>query len=98
MNIKFSCNKHCADFEKTKEELIEQNQTFKFCPYCGEKFSIENLDDIVMDDLNKKTREHLQEYFNKLGIEATMEMIARVDNKVIKEMYNDLLRKKGLLK
>lgn len=96
--IKFICKKCGNTFEKEEFEIIEQGQSFRFCAYCGNKLSIENLSDVVKDDLDKRVKNNLNRYMNTLGIEGTIELVERNKNIACTRLYIDLLKEKGLWK
>jgi hypothetical protein len=52
MTIKLTC-KNGHSFEKTEEQLIELAQACRYC-YCGEKLSVQNLDEIVSEDMKQQ--------------------------------------------
>jgi len=102
MTIKFYCDNHCADFTKTEEQLIEQGQGFThcafYCAFCGEKLHIQNLDEIVKLDIEKRAEEYLTKGFNEIGIEATVELVERNKDQATYKIYKQILQKKGLMR
>ena len=97
MKIKFSCSKHCLDFEKTEEEL-QNEKVITHCPFCGEKLHILNLEEVVKKDIDTEVKDNLKKWFNELGIEGTIELIERHDNLAVQRLYKQELRKRGLIK
>jgi hypothetical protein len=96
MKVKFYCDNHCGDFEKDEQELRETAQSFRYCPYCGLKLKIKNLEEIIEDDLYKRAEEYLNTWLNTLGIEGTIELINRNKDYSCSKIYIELLQKKGL--
>jgi len=95
MIIKFYCDKHCADFKKDELELIYQQQVFKFCPFCGQKLKIANLDEIVKDDLEKRTKNNINKWFSEIGVDNTLDLIQRNKNNACARLYFEELKKRG---
>ena len=55
-------------------------------------------DDLMMELIYETAGQYLHKWFNELGIEGTMELIERQKEDKVKEVYMDILRKKGLVK
>jgi hypothetical protein len=95
MIIKFSCSKHCLDFEKTEEQLRTE-RAITHCPFCGEKLHIQNLNDVVASDMNKQVKEYIDKWFKELGIEGTIELVERnKDQAACYRLYKEELEKRG---
>lgn len=97
MTIKFSCNKHCLDFEKTYEEL-QQEKVITHCPYCGQKLRIQNINEIINTEIKQKVENYVTQAYKKLGLEGTLEAIEHLQNKTVKQYYQNEIRKRGLIK
>lgn len=96
MIIKFSCSKHCLDFEKTEEELRNE-KVITHCPYCGDKLRILNIEDVVKSDIDTQVKNYIDKWFKELGIEGTIEMIERNKNQEASyRLYKTELEKRGL--
>jgi len=96
MKIQFYCDNHCSDFEKNEKELRNATQSFRYCPYCGLKLKIRNLNNVVEKDLYIRANEYLNKWLNELGIEGTLELIERNKDCACNRIYEDLLKQKGL--
>lgn len=98
MNIRFVCSSCNCDFIKTDKQLSEEKQSMRFCPYCGCKLRLQNLDEIVKGDILKKVDKNIEEYLNSLGIEGTIELIERNKSLPYIHYFQDNLRKRGIIK
>jgi len=97
MEVFFFCNNHCADFSKTYTELCHE-EVIRFCPYCGGKLHIQNLEEILHEDIKKQVENYFKEALTSLGLEGTIEAIEHLQNKQTKKLYQDELRYRGLIK
>jgi thioredoxin reductase len=97
MIIKFSCKNRCLDFAKTEEELRNE-KVITHCPYCGEKLSVQNIDEVVNDDIQKIIESNVTAYYRTMGLEATAEMIDRLKDGKVKNLYQTELRKRKLIR
>ena len=97
MLIKFSCKNHCLDFEKTSEEL-QTEKVITNCPYCGEKLSVTNLDQVVAEDIRRQVEAYVTESYKINGLEGTLEIIERLQNKTVQQYYKNELKKRRLIR
>lgn len=96
MIIKFSCSKHCLDFEKTEEELRAEH-VITHCPYCGEKLHIQNLNEVLESDLYAQANETLDKYLKELGGDETLSLMERNKTQACYRIYKDILIKRGFI-
>jgi len=94
MIIKFYCEKHCADFQKTEEELRNQ-KVITNCPFCGQKLRIQNLNEIITLDTEQTVKEYVDLWFLKMGIEYTIELIERHKDLAVYRLYKAEIEKRG---
>lgn len=94
MIIKFFCDKHCQDFERTEEQLMEL-KPITHCPFCGQKLHIMNLQEIVSADIETKINNYLTQWFAQYGIEGTLEMLERHKDQPSFRLYKVELEKRG---
>lgn len=97
MLIYFKCNKCGVEFSKKEEEIITENLSYRFCS-CGGNLSIQNIEQIVKQDVDQWLDRDFFNALNCLGVEGTIEAIEHLQNQKVKELYQDKLRKKGLVK
>jgi hypothetical protein len=95
MIIKFSCNKHCADFTKDEMEIIYQGQSFNYCAFCGEKLQIQNLEEIVTLDIEIRVRNNIDKWFREIGVDNTIDLIKRNKGYACARLYLDELKRRG---
>jgi len=95
MIIKFYCDNHCGDFTKDELELDYQNQSFRYCAFCGEKLRIENLTDIVQQDIEIKVRKNISNWFKEIGVDNTIDLVKRNKNQPCAKLYLDELQRRG---
>jgi len=95
MIIKFSCKNHCADFDKDEIELQYQNQTFRYCAFCGEKLQIENLKDIIIYDLRERIKNNINKWAKEMGFDNVIDLIKRNKNQKCYKFYKEELESRG---
>lgn len=95
MIIKFSCDKHCADFTKDELELIYQGQGFNYCSFCGGKLHINNLVEIIQQDLETRVRNNINKWFGEIGVDNTIDLIKRNKNQACARLYFEELKRRG---
>jgi hypothetical protein len=102
MLIKLKClNENCEYcFEVSEAELRDNPQYYERCLVCGSKLKVEKecLKEIVKKDLYQQAEEYLNKWFGEMGIEGTLEMIEKFKEQPTYRIYQDLLRKRGLIK
>jgi len=94
MKIKFYCKNHCADFEKTEEEL-KSEKVITHCAFCGEKLRIMNLDEVVKQDIYTQAKEYLDRWVRELGLEGCIELVERHKNQACYRIYKEILKERG---
>jgi len=97
MKIKFTCLRCGYTFEKNEQDVIDQHQSFRYC-HCGGKLSISNLEEIVSQDISIQIKNNTSKYLSENGIEGAIELIERITESEIKKLYQDELRKRGIIK
>jgi len=95
MLIKFICDKCNNSFNKSELAIKQQNQSFRFCAYCGNKLRIENIKDVVKEDTLKTVKQNINKWFKEIGIEATIELIERHLDLPYIDLYVKELNKRG---
>jgi hypothetical protein len=96
MIIKFFCDKHCQDFERTEEQLMEL-KPITHCPYCGQKLHIINLHEIVEADVETKINQYLDKMLKELGGDETLSLIERNKNQSCYRLYKEEMIKRGFI-
>lgn len=94
MKVKFTC-KNSHYFEKTEEEIKNTNQPFRYC-FCGEKLSVQNIEEIVILDIQNSIVEHTTNRIVKLGLEGFVEAVEHLQDGKIKELYREELKRRGI--
>ncbi|MBU0581411.1 MAG: hypothetical protein KKA19_09575 [Candidatus Margulisbacteria bacterium] len=94
MKIKFTCLKCGSSFEKDEKDITF---SLRYC-YCGGKYSIYNLPEIVSRDLDCRADELLDKYIRELGLDGAVELIERNKNQACAKIYFDKLRQRGIIK
>ena len=97
MKVKFFCNNHCLDFEKTEVEL-QKEKVITHCPFCGEKLRILNLEEILTTGIEEEVKRNTDKWLNTLGIEGTIELIERNKEYSVSRLYEQELRRRGVIK
>jgi hypothetical protein len=96
MIIKIRCKNCKYEFSICEEELRNNNELYNYCFLCGGKFEVINLEEIVIKDIETEIRNNITLWFNKLGIEYTLEMIERHRTLAIYKFYKVEIEKRGL--
>jgi len=97
MIIKFTCNNHCADFQKDEIELISESRSQRFCAFCGEKLTITNLDEIVAYDIDKRAEEYINKWLKEMGGDETLSLVQRHVSHSCYRIYKEILQRKGFI-
>lgn len=99
MTIKFRC-KNGHELQIDEYLLIENPQSYRYC-FCGEKLSIVNINEIVIQDVDEQVKNNISKWFKTEGIEATIELIERNKYWLPEKIYNkyrEELQRRGLIK
>ena len=95
MIIKFYCTKHCADFEKSEEQLRTEH-VITHCPYCGQKLLVSNLNEIVTADVNTQVKNFIDQWVKERGWDYVIDLVKRNrDRPIIGKLYVDELHRRG---
>jgi len=94
MKIKFSCSKHCQDFERTEEQLRAEHP-ITHCPFCGEKLKITNLEEIILLDCEIKIKEYIDLWVSIIGWDNTLDLILKHKDEAIGRLYIAELNRRG---
>lgn len=86
------CN-YC--YQISKKELEEYGQYHKVCIICGSLLQVDNLKELVKLDLEQRIKNYVDKYFKTLGIEYTLELIARHKDLAVYRLYKTELEKRG---
>jgi DNA-directed RNA polymerase subunit RPC12/RpoP len=95
MIVILKCQKCGYEYEKKEEDI---NIDDVICKYCSGRMGVINLKEIVEKDLFVQAEQYINKWFNTLGIEGTIELIERNKNQACYRIYQDILRKRGLVK
>jgi len=96
MIIKFYCKNHCADFDKDDIELQYQNQSFRYCAFCGEKLQVENIVEIVIYDLRLRIKNNINKWVKEIGMDNVIDLLKRNKNTPSYKFYKEELESRGL--
>ena len=98
--IKLKClNPDCNYiYQVSPAELEDNPQYHKSCIICGSKIKVDNVEEIVKFDLEKRAEEYLNIWINTLGLEGALELVEKHKDEAIGRIYIELLRKRGLVK
>ena len=96
--IKLTCSVCNYSYSVSENELLTNPQYHQACFLCGGKIFIENLNEVVNEDLYKRAENYLNKWFNELGIEGTLEMLERNKHQATYRIYEEILKRKGLIK
>lgn len=76
MIMLFQC-KNNHSFEVSEEKLRQEGIVMRYCPYCGEKLSIVNIDDVVASDLKKQIADKITLWIKEMGGDEMLSMVER---------------------
>ena len=98
--IKLKCSKCEYSFEVSELEFKEHPILYKECFVgCGGMNNqVTNLDELVLSEIDRQINNNINKWFNTLGIEGTVELIERNSNYAISRLYQQELRRRGVIK
>jgi len=94
MRIKFSCSKNCANFTKSEEQLRVE-KVITHCPFCGQKLTIQNLEEVVLLDCEIKIKEYIDLWASIIGWDNTLDLILKHKEEAIGRLYVAELNRRG---
>jgi hypothetical protein len=97
--IKLDCVKCHYSFEVSDKEFMEHHSLYIGCfLQCGGENKIINFEEIISLDIERKVKMNIDKWFNTLGIEGTVELIERNKEYAISRLYEEELRRRGVIK
>lgn len=96
--IKLKCQ-HCKYlYSVSEEELQDNRELHKYCFICGGLIEVINLDEIIRKDIDTEVIDNINSWFKIFGIEATIELIFRHKYLAVFRLYEEELKRRGLIK
>ena len=96
--IKLKCQ-HCKyEYSVSEEELRDNGELHRYCFVCGGLIEVINLEEIIRKDIDTEVKDNVDIWFRQLGIEYTIELIFRHKELAVFRLYEQELKKRGLVK
>lgn len=95
--IKLICIKCGYSYSVSENEYLLNIQYHTHCFLCQGEL-VTPLEEIVKTDIYAKAEAYLHKWFSQYGIEKTLEILARNKEQPNYRIYEELLKKKGLIK
>jgi hypothetical protein len=97
--IKLDCKICHYSFEVSEKEFMEHPELYKSCfLQCGGENQVLNIEEIINTDIETTVKNNVTKWFNELGIEGTVELIERHSQYAIQRLYQQELRRRGVIK
>jgi len=96
--IQLKCtNSTCGfSYSVSDKEFLEYGKHYhNKCMICGSKLEISNIKEIIAKSIYDKAKQNIQDWFQKIGIESTIELVERYKNNCCYRIYKEILEQKG---
>jgi hypothetical protein len=97
--IKLKClNPDCNYvYQVTPAELEDNPQYHDKCLICGSRLKVDNVEEIVKLDIEKRIANYVSQWLKELGGDETLSLIQRHKNQATYRLYIKELRKRGFI-
>jgi hypothetical protein len=96
--IKIKCKNCEYSYYVTEAELIDNGEFHKCCLLCGGETEVINITEILESRNKEVIKEYVNNAFKTMGIEGTIEAVEHLQNQTIKDLYQEELRIRGVIK